>query len=276
MEPIALRLDDVGACSKRYEIYSDRAWRVGPLAISANWLFLKYLPQFRGWGPYRELTAAEWHLIFNVLERHRAKLTVAITAAWPEDQHRLIPFPQRFPDEAAVLKVGVHAGLIEIANHGLTHCVLQHNAFKPRWFSSNRTFHREFWEWIPPYEQEEHMRRSQDILQEYFQVPILTLVPPGNVFSDATLEIAARHGLRYVSCRTPRRLEEPLAVLGNDDTVAFHDRDLVLYGLSWLTHQLESCRSKRFCFVKELGEELTRVPSAAPREELVVTSASLA
>src|SRR3989442_5561 len=56
----ALRLDDVGASSKRYEVYSTRSWGLGRLRISGNWLFLKYLPGVKRWAPYRELTAAEW------------------------------------------------------------------------------------------------------------------------------------------------------------------------------------------------------------------------
>ena len=268
MEPIALRLDDVGACSKRYEVYADHQWGV----ISANWLFLKYLPAFRRWGPYRELTATEWRLIFQLLERHRAKLTVAVTAAWPVNERRLIPFPLRFPEEASVLKVGVKEELIEIANHGLTHCVVRNNAFKPRWFDGNRTYHREFWNWVPAHEQEDHLRQSQEILEEYFEVPVVTFVPPGNVFAEETLEMAARHGLRYVSCRATPRFEGVPAVIGNEGVEPFHDRDLVLHGLSWLARQLETHQGRRFCFVKELGAERVLAFAVAPKEEPVAAA----
>ena len=56
---VALRMDDVGAASKRNEVYG--LTRVAPRAESAlpfpgSFLFLKYLPPIKRWGPYRELT----------------------------------------------------------------------------------------------------------------------------------------------------------------------------------------------------------------------------
>ena len=256
--PITLRLDDVGACSKRYEIYSDHAWSWKALSVSANWLFLKYVPPFKKWGPYREMTAQEWHAVYDLLETYGAKLTVAVTAAWAESERHLIPFPMRFPEEAAALKEGLGQGLIEIANHGLTHCVLKDNAFKPKWFSSNRRYHREFWDWVPLEEQEEHIRRSQDILQTYFHTEVVTFVPPGSVFTEATLEIAWRYGMRYVSCNTPRRLHGQMAIVGDEQVLPFHDREIVLNGVDWLQQRLEANRDKQLCFVRELGEELLR------------------
>ncbi|MEW6386832.1 MAG: polysaccharide deacetylase family protein [Thermodesulfobacteriota bacterium] len=253
-EVIALRLDDVGACSKRYEVYSDRAWHLGPLTLPANWLFLKYLPGLRAWGPYREMEPSEWLMVYRLLADFRAKLTVAVTAAWPEDEHRLIPFPQKFPQEAAVLKEGLQGGLLEIANHGLTHCVLKDNAFKPRLFSSNRRFHREFGDWLPQEEQFEHLARSQGILQDFFQTEIVTLVPPGNCFTEETLTAASQVGLCYVSCQTPPRFSQDLVVLGDTRVFPCHDRDLVLGGVAWLRQRLETLAGRRFCFVKELGE----------------------
>ena len=59
---VALRLDDVGAASKRHEVYGLTRVRVGRLAVPfpGNFLFLKYLPPIKRWGPYRELSASEW------------------------------------------------------------------------------------------------------------------------------------------------------------------------------------------------------------------------
>jgi len=142
-----LRMDDVGVCTKRYEVYSDVSLGYGRFRISGNWLFLKYIPHFRKWGPYRELTSAEWEDVFKILDPHNAKLTVAVTAAWTESQDDLIPFPEKFPDEARILKEGSESGLIERANHGLTHCVLENNIFKPGLFSGNRLYHREFYKY---------------------------------------------------------------------------------------------------------------------------------
>ena len=248
----ALRLDDVGASSKRYEVYSDRVWRWGPLRVSANWLFLKYLPGLKGCGPYREMRADEWQQVLDILRAASARLTVAITAAWADGADRVTPFPKRFPAQAAVLKHGVQQGLIEIANHGLTHCVLEGDRFRPRWMSSNREFHREFWGWVPLSVQELHIRRSQEILQDYFG-PVVTFVPPGNVFTEGTLEIAARHGLRYVSCNTPARKAGGLVVLGNEDVVPFHDRDIVLNGVGWLQTLIDRQGDARWSSIADLA-----------------------
>ncbi len=250
--PIALRIDDVGASSKQYEVYSYWRLRLGPITLRGNWLFLKYLPPFRRWGVYREMTANEWERVLAILRRHNARLTVAITACWVKDENEQIPFPRMFPRQAEVINAGVREGLLEIANHGLTHCVSVGNAFKTRWFSGNRNQHREFWDWLPRQHHEEHIRRSQEILQDYFGPAIVTLVPPGNVFSSATLDAAMVHGLRYVSCATEPRVYSGIEVLGEENTVAFHDRDLVLNGMGYLEELLERYASHSFQFVREL------------------------
>ena len=251
---IALRVDDVGASTKKYEVYSNHTWKIGRQKLSANWLFLKYLPPFKKWGPYREMGAREWYYIFDLLEKSDAKLTVAVTASWAESEHDLKPFPSRFPNEAAALKEGLQNGLIEIANHGLTHCVLKNNVFKPRWFSSNRRYHREFWDWVPLNIQEKHKHRSQDILQTFFHTGIVSFVPPGNVFTDATLELAQRCGLRYVSCSTEQRRHNGITIIGDENVLPFHDRDIVFNGIEWLRRLIEKQKDRQFCFIKELGE----------------------
>ena len=242
----ALRMDDVGASTKRYEVYSHS--RVG------NWLFLKYLPPFKRWGPYRELEPEELEGLLGLIERRGARLTIAVTASWVEDERRRIPFPEAFPAQARVLREGVEGGLVEIANHGLTHCVVRGNAFKPRLFRSNREFHREFWDWIPRAVQEEHIRAAQDILQSWLGREVVSFVPPGNVFGEGTLEIAARHGLRYVSCDAEPRVVGEIAILGDRGVLPFHDREVVLEGLGWL----EAHIPERSCFVRELGEAMLR------------------
>jgi len=250
---LALRLDDVGASSKKYEVYSNWRFGRGRLAVSGNWLWLKYIRPFKRWGPYREMTAIEWENIYSLLEKHNAKLTVAITAAWVTDEHSLTPFPQRFPEEASVLKDGLSAGHLEIANHGLTHCVIENNSFKPKLFSSNRIFHREFWEWIPENVQLDHMQRSQDILQNWFETDIVTFVPPGNVFCDATVRIAEKCGLRYLSCNTASRIDGDMTIMGNENTFAFHDRDIVLRGVSWFRDYLESAADSDLITTSEMA-----------------------
>lgn len=252
---VALRLDDVGASSKRYEVYSKRAWQWGPVRVSGNWLFLKYLPGLKSGGPYREMRADEWRQVLDILANASARMTVAITAAWADSADRVTPFPVQFPSQAEVLRDGVRRGLLEVANHGLTHCVLEGNVFHPHWMSSNRAYHREFWDWVPPAIHEDHIRRSQEILQEFFGVPVITFVPPGNVFTDETLAIAGRYGLRFVSCQTPPRRIGNVTVLGNEDVIAFHDRDLVVHGVDWLRAVIDGQGESRCCAIADLAPD---------------------
>lgn len=252
---VALRMDDPGACSKRYEVYSDTQWNLKGIRLSANWLFLKYLPPFRKWGVYRELTAADWERIFTLLQTYHARMTVAVTATWVESKDRLIPYPQKFPEAAAALREGVQAGLVQIANHGLTHCRTENNQFKPRWFESNRSMHREFYPDLGYEAQYSRLERAQGILQHWLKSDVLTLVPPGNLFQETTLEAAAALGFRYVWCATVPRQAHGLTVLGNEHSLAFHDRELVLEGLGWLQAHLEANQQKRFLFAEDLAQQ---------------------
>jgi hypothetical protein len=183
-------------------------------------------------------------------------MTVAVTAGWVERDGRVVPFPIKFPDAAAALRDGARRGRVEIANHGYTHCLLDDGRFRPRLFSGNRQFHREFFDWLPEDVHREHLRRAQDILEGYFGAPVLTLVPPGNLFSRKTLAAAAEVGLRHVSCRDVRRLgdHEGLTLVDDADVVAIHDRDLVLAGLGRLDALLRGRPSGGFVTVREIAE----------------------
>ncbi len=125
---------------------------------------------------------------------------MAVTAGWVERDGRIVPFPAKFPDQARALRDGRRARkLVEIANHGYTHCVMEDGLFRPRLFSGNRPYHREFYDWLPEDVHREHLRAAQDILGSWFGVPIETLVPPGNVLSSKTVAAAAAAGIRFIS-----------------------------------------------------------------------------
>ena len=256
--PLMIRMDDVGAASKRHEVYGLTRLPVGRLRIPfpGNWLWLKYVPPIKRWGPYRELAAPEWYEILEALTRAGARMTVAVTAAWVEDDATLTPFPRKFPDAAQAIRAGVDAGLLEVANHGLTHCLLADHAFRPRLFSGNRSSHREFYDFLPPEAQEANIRCAQAILSDAFGVAIVTLVPPGNLLQPVTAELARRHGVRYLSYRAATTRAGILPIVGDDAGVVFHDRDVVLGGVSWLRARLEAVRGREVVFVRELGERL--------------------
>ena len=251
-ESVALRLDDVGAASKEHERHGALlgSSRLGSLG------FLKRVPGIKRWGPYRELDAGEWERILTLLERAAARMTVAITAGWVERDGRVVPFPRKFPAEAAAIRQGLQRGLLEVANHGYTHCVLANGAFRPRWLSSNRAAHREFRPDVPERQHGEHLARSQAILEDYFATRVVTFVPPGNVFTRATATLAVAHGLRFLSCRNAAAVGPVpgLTLVDGERVVALHDRDLVLGGVETLARVLAGRAAGAFTTVRAVGE----------------------
>ena len=245
-EKLALRIDDIGASSKEHLYYTKRWY--------SNFGPLRSRRLFGHWAPYREMSPRDWHQVYRVLERFRAKLTVGITATWVEDDGALVPFPDKFPAEAAAIGEGVAKGLLEVANHGLTHCVLENGAFRRRpLYGTNRQFHREFWDYLDAETHFDHLSRAQTILTSYFKCEITTLIPSGNVYSEKTLRACLRLGLRTVNCERPSiHIPEFPRVIGDDHVIPFHDRELVEQGIGWLEAKLRQLPRPPNRFVREL------------------------
>ena len=252
MKKIALRIDDIGASTKEYEIYSKKWFGLG------NFLFLKYMNYFKAWAKYREMNADEWHKVFDLLEKYNAKLTVGVTATWVNYDGTSVVFNKKFPEEAKALKHGMEEGLIEIANHGLTHCVVKDNLFRPKLFSSNRTYHREFWEWLGEDLHYNHIKESQDILQEFFDTDVVTLIPPGNVYCDFTVDAAKKYGIKHINCQTHDAKQNSINIISNNNVFAFHDKEIVEEGLDWLEEIFKKYQSHEYLFVNELHKECNK------------------
>jgi peptidoglycan/xylan/chitin deacetylase (PgdA/CDA1 family) len=135
------------------------------------------------------------------------------------------------------------------------HCVLAGDRFRPHWFSSDRAYHREFWDWLPVEVHERHLSWSQEIARDCFGVPVVTFVPPGNVFTPATLVIARCCRLRYVSYDTPPGWIKGMHVVGNRGGIPFHDRDIVLGGAVWLARPITTRAAAAHCAVADLVAE---------------------
>jgi hypothetical protein len=184
-----------------------------------------------------------------------------------EPDGSLTPLPKKFPGEAAKLKEGVEEGLIEIAHHGLTHCVLKDSLYKPRWFSSNRAYHREFYEWLPEEVHKKHILEAMDILTSYFKVDIVTFIPPGNVWCEAAEKCAFEAGLKFLSsteAEAPTGKESNgLIYIGNKYVIGFHDKEIVESGVGWLERRILEAkeRNEAFCFVRDIGYALKGAPS---------------
>ncbi len=250
-EAIALRIDDIGASSKFFEIYSKKGKGLG------NFLFLKLLPGLRAWGPYREMKASEWQSIIQILRSENAKLTVAITASWVDFSGTLIPFPTKFPEEAAAIKSGVNAGVLEIAIHGLTHCQIENHSFRPKLFRGNRQFHREFLPHLPYEWHLKNLTQAKKILDEYFEFNIDLLIPPGNLFSDNTTRACNQLGIKLINCKTKESQSENVKIISNRNVFAFHDKEVVELGVKWLHNHILKIKTDghHFCFVSDLAKK---------------------
>jgi len=245
MRKLALRIDDIGASTKLFNYYSkNRFCNIG---------VLRHRKLFGSWAPYNEISPELWNQLFQILREFQAKLTVAVTACWVDKSGNLEPFYEKFPQQAELLKFGVNAGIIEIANHGLTHCVLEGGSYKPKFFGSARKYHREFWDWIEEDIHFDHLQESQDILHKFFEKKISVFVPPGNVYSLKTVEAAKRVGIKLINCNTSNGVVSGVRIISNENVIDFHDREIVLHGKEWLRDKLlEYTDAPEFCFISEL------------------------
>jgi peptidoglycan/xylan/chitin deacetylase (PgdA/CDA1 family) len=127
--------------------------------------------------------------------------------------------------------------------------------FRPRLFSGNRPWHREFYDWLPEEVHRDHLRAAQEILASWIGAPVQTLVPPGNVLSAKAVASAASVGIRFIS-RTgvmPDGARDGVTFVDDSRVVAFHDRDIVTRGVAYLRRLIDSHRGARFVTLSELG-----------------------
>ena len=108
-----LRIDDVGASSKRYEIYgknsikiNKRYYRFAPSFLT-NFLFIKRLPFISGWGIYKEMNKTQWENTLNFLQKNKIVLNIAVTACWVEKDGSLTRFNNRFPEATEIINEGI-------------------------------------------------------------------------------------------------------------------------------------------------------------------------
>ena len=207
-----------------------------------------------GAGPLCRLTAPRWRAILDLLAETGAHLTVAVTATWVRTT-TLTPYARRFPmrrPRSARLERGAGRDR-QPWSDALS---VRDGAFRPRAFGSNRPFHREFYEFVPPDEQRAQHRPRPGPLADAFKTDVVTFVPPGNLLQPTTLELARDVGLRFASFRAPTSLDGPLPVIGDDRGVVFHDREVARQGPRWLRGVLSARRGVEVLQVKELGARL--------------------
>lgn len=199
----ALRIDDLGASSKAYEQWSRTRWaNIGP--------FKRWRP-WKAMGPYREMDGKEIDSLAWRLAEYHSRATLAITATWRDPHKGLIPYREKFPHQAEVIRHWVDRDVFEIAMHGYTHTNLAVD-HRPRFWSGNRAAHREFVEASFP-ANDTRLYCMTELFYQWLGCRPTILVPPGFVFPYDTFKNV--YGLRIW------RKEWDVNVL------ALHDRDLV-------------------------------------------------
>ena len=225
------RIDDIGASSKLYEQYSK-------IPIIGNIGFLKNRLFFGNWGPYQELTPEELEKLILIFNENDKNLAIAITAAWVGKDNKIIPFDRKFPDQARIIKEAYKEGLLKVLNHGLSHCVI--GMHMPNLISSNRRYHREFVDWLPEFIHKKHIQISQEILENWIQDSIIILAPPGNNYSLKTIKACENTNIKFIhSSRDFFPNQSSISHLSLGKCVCFHDREIKLYGESFINNLLK-------------------------------------
>lgn len=230
---VTFRIDDIGTSSKYYNQHAKKRW--------LNVWFLKRIPPFAKWAVYNELSEGEWQRFLDIFEKHNIKPIISVTACWVDKNSNFIPFPEKFPAQAGLLKKAFLNDKIIIANHGLTHCVVGKHL--PRFFGSNRKYHREFWGYLPQRVHNEHIIESQTILENFFGRQIEIFVPPGSIWSVKTYLALKQTNIKKVISKnymmdSEQDMEGIKFIDDRQDFFNFHDRELKLYGENWLLKKI--------------------------------------
>jgi len=215
MKEEVIRIDDLGASTHFYERYGRKCFNFWPL----------YNQRFFGhWGPFPEI---EVRTLENFLLSNTSNkvIIMAITASWVDGSGKAIPFPDKYPEHASLIKEFVTDKKVIIASHGLTHSV--DGFHKNKLFGGNRNFHREFWDWVPFHIQLDHLKRSKDTLSECFAVDVDIFVPPGNLYSPITVQALEISGFKKVNASKDHTSESSIEFLPDEGMLLLHTRDLI-------------------------------------------------
>jgi len=239
------RIDDIGASNKYFNQHGKKLFNYKNITYFyfplANFWFFKRIRPFKKCAPYKELTKGEWVEFLKIFEEYKIVPIISITACWVEKDSTLSPFPDKFPLESQLLKDALWNNKIIIANHGLTHCVIGKHL--PKFFESNRKFHREFWPWLDQKVHQEHVLKSQRILEDFFERPIKIFVPPGNIWSYKTYQALKKTNIKTVLATkymldSNQKMQRIRFINDGKGFFNFHDRDLKLFGRKWLIDKI--------------------------------------
>lgn len=201
-----------------------------PILFFANWFFFKRLKKNKGWAPFPEINTNQLLEMSKLLKDNNCSVTLAITATFVNNKGDLIPFFDKYPEQSKIIKSGIQKKIFHIASHGLTHCILDKNKFLPRFFSSNRKYHREFYNWLPYNTKKKHIYESKHLLEKYFNIEIDTFVPPGNVWCEETEEILFEAGFKKLITDKKNYdnfKHRKIEIFNDSKMIAIHTKDIV-------------------------------------------------
>jgi len=223
-----IRIDDFNASAKHLELYS----RIFPRLLSFFPLYL--MPRLSGWGLYPELDDIDWMRLYEYVVKYHLCVNIAVTAAYAGLSK--IPLSKRYSQSAIRIISSLSSmSLVEVCSHGLTHCDDRGFRRFPKLFGSNRSQHREFGHGFSYSHQFCNLKVSKNILEDTFQVPVRTFVPPGSQYDQNTVEAAISAGFCNFSSRLyPGISYDGINFISDDYTLALHDRELFFEGVGYL------------------------------------------
>ncbi len=246
-----IRIDDIGASAKYYNRHIKFRINFGGMTVPLHRIFnigpVKTCRFLKGWAVYDEMKPEEWDEIFKVFDEFSQIPIIAVTACWVDAKSNLIPFPEKFIEEAGYLKSKLKQRKIIIANHGLTHCVLGKQ--KSGFWGSNQFYWREFYPFLDETIHTEHILKSQEILEGFFEESVTIFVPPGNIWCQSTYKALLKTNIKLVlagryMCDTREVMEGMKFINDKSGLLNIHDRELKLFGPDWLREKLKSAGLK--------------------------------
>jgi hypothetical protein len=222
-----IRIDDIGASTKQFERHSTKfkgLINVGPL---------KNRQFFGDWGPYDEITPSilgEFIRFVKSDQFSNPVVILGITASYVNYDGSLITFDKYAPNLYKYILELEAMGNVVIGCHGLTHCVLKNKKFRPKFWGSNRIYHREFHDWLPRETLSNHLYMATSILRSIFK-DVSVIIPPGNLLNQYTLDVAENLDYKFLS--TEDNVINSLNLskiqpIKNDTCLRIHDRELAI------------------------------------------------
>lgn len=261
-----------------------------------------------------KIKADEWKYIGEELEKRQGRLTVGYVTGWVDDgdsskgllevageevkrlpgkiypSHQIkyklsnednFPFIYDYEEEYHAIQKLRRKGLVEVEVHGYTHI----HPDKNLWYNAedkytNRSWYREFGKlatnYIRSFNNFEHpLKSGLKAIKKIFQTNPVTLICPGDEFTEDVQEELLREGLTilssyYTAVRIKKQLcwtqhvcapyldeanfswfESGLPLIGY-----FHDFDISIYGKNWFTECLfewEEAGARRFIDFREVS-----------------------